>query len=48
MIWMLAVAGVVTLGPGVSKDEESTSKATQVFYVIDCQPKSLEVNIGKK
>ena len=36
------------LGPGVAKDEESTSKATQVFYVIDGQPKALEVNVGKR
>ena len=42
------VAGVVRLGPGVAKEEESTSKATQVFHVTSGQPRSLEVNIGKR
>ncbi len=36
------------LGPNVGKDEESTAKATQVFHVTDCQPKALEVNVGKR
>ena len=36
------------LGPGVVKEEESTSKATQVFHVTSCQPKALEVVIGKR
>ncbi len=39
---------MVHLQPTVAKEEESTSKATQVFHVTACQPRSVEVNIGKR
>lgn len=41
-------AGIVNLKPSVAKQEESTSSATQVFFISACQPRSLEVCIHKR
>ena len=42
------VAGVMNLAPGLTKEEESTAMATQVFYVATGQPKALQVDIGTR
>lgn len=34
------------LVPGSMKDEESTHNCAQVFVVMSCQPRSLQVDIG--
>lgn len=37
------ISGTVRLRPGARKDNESTHTSTQVFVVVGCQPRALQV-----
>lgn len=40
------ISGTLKVKPGAMKDEESTFNCTQVFVVLACQPRGLQVDIN--
>ena len=41
------ISGHLDMPSGGIKDAEGVGECTQVFYVVDCQPKSFEIAFGK-